>query len=110
MNSRLLAALCAMPLSAAFAAGTPHNLVLFVPDALRATLVDSTNTPAMARLREEGVSFANSHSLMPSVTTANASAFATGHYLGDTGNFSNGIYAGFALKSAGGTVVPNLEF
>ena len=95
--------------SAALWAGTPHNVVLFVPDALRGTLVDPDNTPTFARLRDEGVSFTNSHSLMPSVTTANASVFATGHYLGDTGDFSNGIYTGFALKSAGGTVVPNLE-
>jgi hypothetical protein len=63
----------------------------------------------MARLREEGVNFANSHSLFPTSTTANASAFATGHYLGDTGDFSNTIYTGFPLTAALGSVTPFLE-
>jgi hypothetical protein len=106
---RHVLAVVAVFLPAIACAAPPHNVVLFVPDALRAALVDSVNTPAMARLRAEGVNFANSHSLIPSVTTANASVFATGHYLGDTGDFSNGIYSGFALKSGGATVVPNLE-
>ena len=34
---------------------------------------------------------------------------ATGHYLGDTGTFSNTIYTGFASAPAGDTVVPFLE-
>jgi len=54
-----------------------HNLILFVPDGLRAAVVDSNTAPAMARLREEGVNFVNSHSLFPTFTTANASVFAT---------------------------------
>jgi hypothetical protein len=33
----------------------------------------------MARLRDEGVNFRNSHSVFPTFTTANASAFSTGH-------------------------------
>ena len=37
----------------------------------------------------------NSHSLFPTFTTPNASAIATGHLLGDTGDFGNTIYAGF---------------
>ena len=37
----------------------------------------------------EGVDFRNSHSLYPTVTTPNASAIATGHYIGDTGDFGN---------------------
>ena len=109
MGRQGLAIVVALLLSSLVRAAPTHNVILFVPDALRATIVDSVNTPAMARLRVEGVNFANSHSLMPSVTTANASVFATGHYLGDTGDFSNGIYTGFALKSLGNTVVPNLE-
>src|SRR5216684_8756408 len=40
---------------------------------------------------------------------ANSSAMATGHYLGDTGDFSNTIYAGFTSVPAGDTVVPFLE-
>ncbi len=34
---------------------------------------------------------------------------ATGHYLGDTGTFSNTIYTGFSSAPAGDTVVPFLE-
>ncbi|MBV8307344.1 MAG: alkaline phosphatase family protein, partial [Gammaproteobacteria bacterium] len=69
-----------------------HNLVLFVPDGLRSQIVDSQQAPAMAELREKGVNFINSHSVSPTFTTANASAFATGHQLGDTGDFSNTIF------------------
>ncbi len=82
---------------------TPHNLILFVPDGLRAAMVDASHAPAMAALRDAGVNFANPHSLFPTFTTANASAMATGHYLGDTGDFSNTIYAGFPVAAAGGS-------
>jgi arylsulfatase A-like enzyme len=34
---------------------------------------------------------------------------ATGHYLGDTGDFSNTIYTGYPVAHANGTVVPFLE-
>jgi hypothetical protein len=88
------------------AAGSPHNVILFVPDGLRAAIVDSQTAPTMARLRDEGVSFVNSHSLFPTFTTANASAFATGHGLGDTGDFSNTIYTGLPFQ---GSVTPFLE-
>src|ERR1700749_4875279 len=90
-------------------AAPPHNVILFVPDGLRASTVDLAPAPTFARLRQQGVNFANSHSLFPTFTTANASAFASGHHLGDTGDFSNTIYAGFAVKAAGGTVTPFLE-
>jgi hypothetical protein len=87
-------------------ADTPHNVILFVPDGLRSQIVDATTAPTMARLREEGVNFRNSHSLFPTFTTANASAFSTGHQLGDTGDFSNAIYTRVAFQ---GTVTPFLE-
>lgn len=63
----------------------------------------------MARLRAEGVDFANSHSMFPTFTTANASAFATGHQIGDTGDFSNFLYSGFPIAASHGTVTPFLE-
>jgi arylsulfatase A-like enzyme len=88
---------------------TPHNLILFVPDGLRGKIVTPQTAPAMAEVRDKGVNFKNSHSLFPTFTTANASAMATGHYLGDTGDFSNTIYTGFASAPAGDTVVPFLE-
>jgi Type I phosphodiesterase / nucleotide pyrophosphatase len=100
---------CATLMSASAQAPTPHNVVLFVPDGLRSVIVDPTTAPAMAAVRDRGVNFANPHSLFPTFTTANASAMATGHYLGDTGDFSNTIYTGFPLEAAGGSVTPFLE-
>ena len=86
-----------------------HNVILFVPDGLRAAKVTPQTAPTMAAIRDQGVNFYASHSLFPTFTTANASAFATGHLLGDTGDFSNTIYAGFPVKAAGGSVTPFLE-
>jgi hypothetical protein len=87
----------------------PHNIILFVPDGLRARIVTRDTAPAMAAVRDGGVNFKNSHSLFPTFTTANASAMATGHYLGDTGDFSNTIYTGYPVGPADGTVTPFLE-
>ena len=46
----------------------------------------------LVRLRRDGVDFSNSHAVYPTLTTANASAIATGHFLGDTGNYGNTLY------------------
>jgi hypothetical protein len=99
----------AMLLAGAAFAAQPHNLILFVPDGLRALMVTQENAPVMAALRDEGVDFTNPHSLFPTFTTANASAMATGHYLGDTGDFSNTIYTGFPVPGAGESLTPFLE-
>jgi arylsulfatase A-like enzyme len=107
-----LGALCAVVSAApelAVAAGQPHNVILFVPDGLRAGMVKPETAPAMAELRDKGVAFKNSHSLFPTFTTPNASAMATGHYLGDTGDFSNTIYTGYPVPGAGSSVTPFLE-
>jgi hypothetical protein len=87
----------------------PHNVILFVPDGLRALLVKPDTTPNFAAVRDRGVNFKNPHSLFPTFTTANASAMATGHYLGDTGDFSNTIYTGFPVPGAGDSLTPFLE-
>ena len=79
----------------------PRNLILFVPDGLRGRIVTPQTAPAMAEVRDKGVNFRNSHSLFPTFTTANASAMATGHYLGDTGDFSNTIYTGYPVEAGG---------
>ena len=84
-------------------------MVLFVADGLRSRMVDEATAPAMAAMAREGVYLRNSHALFPTFTTANASAMATGHMLGDTGDFSNTIYAGFAVPGAAGSVTPFLE-
>jgi len=86
-----------------------HNAIIFVTDGLRPAVVNATDTPTLQQLREQGVSFVNSHSLFPTFTTANASAIATGHYLGDTGDFSNTIKVQAAVKSANDSLVPFLE-
>jgi len=88
---------------------TPRNLILFVPDGLRGQIVTPQTAPAMAAIRDKGVNFRNSHSMFPTFTMANGSALATGHYLGDTGTFSNTIYTGFSSVPAGDTVVPFIE-
>jgi Type I phosphodiesterase / nucleotide pyrophosphatase len=72
----------------------PRNIVIFVFDGLRAGSVNADDSPTMFWIRNHGVNFVNSHSLFPTFTTANASAIATGHYLGDTGDYSNQIYIG----------------
>src|SRR6202790_5902543 len=95
----LVAAAAAGPVSSNFfsgqgrpADGRRRNVVIFVFDGLRAGSVNATDAPTMDWIRNHGVNFVNSHSLFPTFTTANASAIATGHYLGDTGDFSNQIY------------------
>ncbi|MBR8839331.1 MAG: alkaline phosphatase family protein [Stigonema ocellatum SAG 48.90 = DSM 106950] len=86
-----------------------HNVVIFVADGLRPSVVNATDTPTLQEIRERGVSFVNTHSLFPTFTTANASAIATGHYLGDTGDFSNTIQVNAPVKSAKNSLVPFLE-
>jgi hypothetical protein len=108
LSSAFAIAAVALALPAA-AADSPHNIVLFVPDGLRALMVSATTAPAMAAIRDKGVDFKNPHALFPTFTTPNASAMATGHYLGDTGDFSNFIYLGFPVPGAGGSVTPFLE-
>jgi hypothetical protein len=94
----------------------PHrNVIVFVADGLRHGSVNSKDTPALWQVRTEGVDFRNSYSLFPTFTTANASAIATGHALGDTGDFSNTIWVGHATYDTGnyglaaGTPVPFIE-
>ncbi|MDB5460572.1 MAG: nucleotide pyrophosphatase [Caulobacteraceae bacterium] len=90
--------------------GRPHNVIIFVADGLRSGIVTPETAPALAALRAEGVDFQNSHSLYPTLTTPNASAIATGHYLGDTGDFGNSIYVGpQPLGFPVGAVVAPLE-
>ena len=90
-------------------AGTPHSVLLFVADGLRPGMINPQNAPTMAALLQGGVRFANTHSMFPTFTTANASAMATGHTLGDTGDFSNTIDAGFQVPGAGKSLTPFLE-
>lgn len=87
----------------------PHNIILFVADGLRSKVVTPQTAPALAELRRRGVDFRNSHSLYPTFTTANASAIATGHLFGDTGDFANSIYVAAPIASAHNSPTPFLE-
>ena len=98
------------------AQGKPrHNVIIFVADGLRRGSVTADDMPTFFSLRQRGVDFRNSHSVFPTFTTANASAIATGHGLGDTGDFSNVIWPGIwlakpdAAPDAAGYVTPFLE-
>jgi hypothetical protein len=104
----VLACAAALPLGPA-TAQTRHNLILFVPDGLRALSVTPQSAPTMAAVRDKGVNFVNPHSLFPTFTMANASGMSTGHFLGDTGVFSNTIYVGFPTPHAAGSVTPFIE-
>jgi arylsulfatase A-like enzyme len=75
----------------------PHNVLIFVADGLRYDSVTEKSAPTLWRLRHDGVDFTNSHSLYPTLTTVNASAIATGHDIGDTGDFGNRIWSGSAI-------------
>ena len=92
-----------------------RNVIIFVADGLRPGSVNPTDAPTLYAVRNQGVNFINSHSMFPTFTTPNASAIATGHYLGDTGDFSNTIYSGYPIFNTGnfgnkpGTVTPFVE-
>jgi len=91
-----------------------HNVIIFVADGLRRGSVNAELTPTLLKLRTQGVDFRNSHSVFPTFTTANASVIATGHGLGDTGDYSNVIYPGVWLAkpdvtAAAGNIAPFLE-
>lgn len=88
-----------------------RNVILFVADGLRHDSITPELTPTIFSLRQQGVDFVNSHSIYPTFTTPNASVLATGHLLGDTGDFGNGLYVGYPVSAAGtgGTLTPFIE-
>lgn len=91
-----------------------HNVIIFVADGLRRGSVNATDTPTLYKLRTSGVDFDNSHAVYPTLTTANASVIATGHGLGDTGDYANTLYPGIWLSKPDilapvGTIAPFLE-
>jgi arylsulfatase A-like enzyme len=111
-------AACLAGMLSLLAQGQPaprRNVIVFIADGLRHGSVTEQDTPALWAIRAQGVHFENSHSVFPTFTTANASAIATGHGLGDTGDFSNTFWVGFAAFDTGhfnlvpGTPVPFVE-
>ncbi len=106
----LLAALLSpVPVAAQQRAVPPQNVILFVADGLRAAAVSPERAPTFAQVRDTGVNFSNSHSIFPTVTTTNASAIASGHLIGDTGDFGNVFYTGFPVAAANMLVTPFIQ-
>jgi Type I phosphodiesterase / nucleotide pyrophosphatase len=66
--------------------------VVLVLDGLRPDSINATDTPNLHRLRTEGVAFANSHSVFPTVTGVNAAAIGSGNYPDRNGIVGNNIY------------------
>ncbi|MET3842455.1 alkaline phosphatase family protein [Bradyrhizobium sp. OAE829] len=96
-------------LSGTLPSNAQQNVILFVADGLRAAAVTPERAPTFARIRDTGVNFSNSHSVYPTITTSNASVIATGHLIGDTGDFGNVFYTGFPVASAAGTITPFIQ-
>jgi arylsulfatase A-like enzyme len=105
----LLLAAAALPAAAQTPAKPARNIIIFVADGLRYGSVTPENMPNMYRLKTEGVDFTSSHSLFPTITTVNASAIATGHYIGDTGNFGNSVWTGTPMLTANGAPLAAFE-
>lgn len=106
---RFVPAAAVLALLLALPAHAQRNVVIFVADGLRYTSVTPETAPTMSRLQREGVDFSNSHAVYPTLTTANASAIATGHFLGDTGNYANTLYVNFPVPCRQGAVVTFIE-
>ncbi len=89
-----------------------RNVILFVADGLRGGIVDEIDAPTMSDIRAKGVNFSNSFSVFPTFTMVNASAFASGHLVGDTGIFGNTMLTPqpLSLDPRGKSVTPFFEF
>ena len=96
---RACLALAAAFLAAAFVfparADAPARASLYVVlvlDGLRPDSINATDMPNLHKLRAEGVTFLNSHSVFPTVTRVNATAIGTGDYPARNGIMGNRIY------------------
>src|SRR3954468_21603683 len=66
--------------------------LVFVWDGLRPDSITAADTPNLYRLRAEGVTFAHSHAVFPTVTRVNAASLSTGTYPSRHGIMGNQIY------------------
>jgi len=73
-------------------AGQASLNMVFVLDGLRPDAITPEETPNLWRLRQEGVSFPNSHSVFPTVTRVNATAIGTGTLPDRNGVVGNSQY------------------
>lgn len=67
-------------------------ILIVVIDGLRPDSINREDTPTLFRLRQEGVSYINSHSVFPTVTRVNAAAISTGTYPDVNGLVSNSMF------------------
>lgn len=71
---------------------TARLILIVVVDGLRPDSINPEDTPTLYRLRQEGVSYLNSHSVFPTVTRVNAAAISTGTYPDVNGLVSNSMF------------------
>lgn len=97
MQSRIAAFLLALAAAsfpalpqAPAAAATLH--LILVLDGLRPDSINAQDTPNLHRLRTEGVTFANSHAVFPTVTRVNASVIGSGTYPEHNGMMGNNVF------------------
>lgn len=67
-------------------------ILVIVMDGLRPDSINPEDTPTLFRLRQEGVSYINSHSVFPTVTRVNSAAISTGTYPDVNGLVSNSMF------------------
>jgi predicted AlkP superfamily pyrophosphatase or phosphodiesterase len=72
--------------------GSARLILIIVMDGLRPDSINREDTPTLFRLRQEGVSYINSHSVFPTVTRVNAAAISTGTYPDVNGLVSNSMF------------------
>jgi arylsulfatase A-like enzyme len=68
------------------------RIVVLVCDGLRPDRIDPVRTPALARLRAEGVAYPNSRTVFPSETRVAAASLVTGCLPGEHGLLANDFY------------------
>jgi len=72
--------------------GSARLILIVVMDGLRPDSINREDTPTLFRLRQEGVSYINSHSVFPTVTRVNSAAISTGSYPDVNGLVSNSMF------------------
>ena len=95
MKSFLQTVLAVAALLAGFgqtARPSDHLIAIFVVDGLRPDSINRTDTPTIARLRDEGVDYVNSHSIFPTSTRVNTATLVTGTYPSRHGIVGNSMF------------------
>ncbi|HLX22816.1 MAG TPA: alkaline phosphatase family protein [Usitatibacter sp.] len=96
MKTLLAASILALAFISPATADTPPAKaslhVVLVLDGFRPDSINPRDTPNLQRLKNEGVTFANSHSVFPTVTRVNGTALGSGSYPERNGIMGNRIY------------------